>query len=130
MLDDKYPRRLKAIHQAPPVLFTRGRLLAEDPAVSVVGSRRASDRGRRIAAEISRALVSHNLTVIAGLATGIDSAAHRAALDAHGRTVAIIGTGINKYYPASIDSCRMRSLRRVSWFRSSGLTRHLRSTRS
>lgn len=101
ILDAAYPSRLRGIHQAPPVLFARGSLTPHGVAVSVVGSRKASDRGLTIAANIAHELVSHGVTVVAGLALGIDAAAHRAALAAGGRTVAIIGTGINKVYPAT-----------------------------
>lgn len=101
ILSGEYPSRLRGIHQAPPVLFARGSLLPQDVAVSVVGSRKASDRGLDIAANVARELVTQGVTVAAGLALGIDTAAHRAALDAGGRTVAIIGTGINKTYPAA-----------------------------
>jgi DNA processing protein len=68
--------------------------------MSVVGSRKASGRGLGIAADVARGLVSRGVTVAAGLAVGIDTAAHQAALAGGGRTVAIIGTGINKAYPA------------------------------
>lgn len=101
VLDADYPERLRGIHQAPPVLFARGELVVDDPAVSVVGSRRASERGLEIADAVARSLVARNLSVVAGLALGIDTAAHRAALNAGGRTVAVIGTGINKVYPAA-----------------------------
>lgn len=101
VLDEEYPARLRGVHQAPPVLFARGSLVQHDVAVSVVGSRKASDRGLKTAADVARELVSRKITVVAGLALGIDTAAHRAALDAQGRTVAIIGTGINKTYPAA-----------------------------
>ena len=100
VLDSEYPSRLRGIHQAPPVLFARGRLISDETAVSVVGSRQASDRGLSIAAEVAQGLVLEGVTVMAGLAHGIDTAAHRAALDAGGRTVAVIGTGINRVYPA------------------------------
>ncbi len=100
ILDPGYPTRLRGIHQAPPVLFTRGSMVQDEPAVSVVGSRKASERGLGIAAAVARELVSRRITVISGLAVGIDTAAHRAALAAGGRTVAVIGTGINKVYPA------------------------------
>lgn len=101
VLDSRYPGRLRGIHQAPPVLFFRGQLEPADIAVSVVGSRKASDRGLQIATEISRALVADGITVAAGLALGIDTAAHVAAIDAGGRTVAVIATGINRTYPAA-----------------------------
>jgi DNA processing protein len=100
ILDADYPARLREIHQAPPVLFARGSLVADESAVSVVGSRKASDRGLAIASEVARTLVDRDITVVAGLALGIDTAAHRAALEDGGRTVAIIGTGLNKAYPA------------------------------
>lgn len=101
VLDSRYPTRLRDVHQAPPVLFARGSLVPADRAVSVVGSRAASERGLDIAAHVAGRLVERNVTVVAGLAAGIDTSAHRAALDAGGRTVAIIGTGINKVYPAA-----------------------------
>lgn len=66
----------------------------------MVGSRKASERGLRIATEVSRALVAEGITVAAGLAVGIDTAAHVAAIEAGGRTVAVIATGINRTYPA------------------------------
>lgn len=100
ILDSNYPVRLRGIHQAPPVLFARGSLIRDDSAVSVVGSRKASDRGLAIAAGVARELVARGVTVAAGLALGIDTAAHRAALADGGRTVAVIGTGINEVYPA------------------------------
>jgi DNA processing protein len=99
VLDSDYPTRLRGIHQAPPVLFARGSLIRNEAAVSVVGSRKASERGLSIAAAVARELVSRRITVISGLARGIDTAAHRATLAAGGRTVAVIGTGINRAYP-------------------------------
>ncbi|MFC4911871.1 DNA-processing protein DprA [Actinomadura gamaensis] len=101
VLDHDYPKRLRSIHQAPPILFARGTLIPDDRGVSVVGSRAASARGVEIATAVARELVRRNITVIAGLAQGIDTAAHRSALDSGGRTVAVIGTGINKSYPAA-----------------------------
>ena len=100
ILDDDYPARLRGIHQAPPVLFTRGTLVPDDMAVSVVGSRQASSRGLGIAARVARELAARGVTVLGGLALGIDTAAHRAALEAGGRTVCVIGTGIGRVYPA------------------------------
>lgn len=100
ILDEDYPTGLRGIHQAPPVIFTLGTVFADDPAVSVVGSRSASPRGLAMAADVARALVASKMTVVSGLARGIDTAAHRAALDAGGRTVAVIGTGISRVYPA------------------------------
>jgi DNA processing protein len=99
ILDEDYPAELRGIHQAPPLIFTLGRVIAEDSAVAVVGSRRASSWGVTAAGDIARALTLRGMTVVSGLARGIDTAAHRAALDAGGRTVAVIGTGIGQAYP-------------------------------
>jgi DNA processing protein len=99
--DVSYPAQLREIHQVPPVLFSRGALRPGELAVSVVGSREASDQSLDWAFAVSTALVSVGVTVVSGLATGIDTAAHIATLDAGGRTVAVIGTGINRAYPAA-----------------------------
>lgn len=101
VLDAGYPQRLLEIRETPPFLFVQGSLRSVDPGVSVVGSRDATQRGLSIAAEAARLLVDRGLAVIGGLAAGIDSAAHRTALDLGGRTVAFIGTGITKHYPAA-----------------------------
>jgi len=100
ILDSRYPSPVREIHQAPPFLFAAGELRVDDPAVSVVGSRNASDRGLSMARSIACALVQRDISVIAGLAVGIDTAAHAAALEAGGRTVAVVATGIRKQYPA------------------------------
>lgn len=100
ILDERYPASVREIHQAPPFLFAAGELRASDPAVSVVGSRKASDRGLSMARGLAEALVQRDISVIAGLAVGIDTAAHTAALAAGGRTVALIATGVRKQYPA------------------------------
>lgn len=110
-LDDEYPVRLREIHEMPPVLFYRGTLARGERAVSVVGSRAASERGIKIAATIARNLVERNITVISGLAKGIDTAAHASALEANGRAVACIGTGVTKYYPAENRSLQDRIAR-------------------
>lgn len=98
-LDEKYPAPLRAVHDLPPVLFHRGTLVTDDVAVSVVGSRSASERGLSIARSVAAGLVDRGITVISGLARGIDTAAHNTALESGGRTVAVIGTGITRYYP-------------------------------
>lgn len=98
--DPRYPAQLREIHEMPPVLFHRGTLIADEVGVSVVGSRQASPRGLAIARAVSTELAERDITVIAGLAKGIDTAGHQAALEAGGRTVAVIGTGINQHYPA------------------------------
>lgn len=101
VVDDLYPERLLEIRETPPFLFARGELRRSDPGMSVVGSRRATERGHAIARTAAELLIDRGLTVIAGLAAGIDTTAHQTALAAGGRTVAFIGTGIRNYYPAA-----------------------------
>jgi DNA processing protein len=100
VLDEDYPRNLRYVYDRPPFLFLRGQLLNDDErAVAVVGTRRASERGLEQAATLARELAEREVTVLSGLALGIDGAAHQAALEAGGRTVAVMGTGINTIYP-------------------------------
>lgn len=101
VLDEDYPRNLRRIYNAPPFLFVRGQIVDLDlRSVAVVGTRNASEEGVRRAGRMARLLVEQGVTVVSGLARGIDTAAHAAALEAGGRTIAVIGTGINRYYPA------------------------------
>jgi DNA processing protein len=101
-LDEEYPAQLREIREMPPVVFTLGRWQQpERRAIAVVGSRAASDRGLEMAYNIASSLAKEDVTVVSGLAAGIDTAAHTAALDADGRTVAVIGTGIFKSYPTA-----------------------------
>lgn len=97
--DDHYPHRLRDVFDRPPLLFARGVVLDDDDGVAVVGSRGVSSEGRVITAELATRLVERSLTVVSGLAAGVDTAAHQAALRAGGRTVAVIGTGIRKHFP-------------------------------
>ena len=100
VLDDDYPVALREIHQMPPLLFTRGHLRADEIGVSIVGTREPTSRGKSIAENVAKGLVQRGISVISGLAYGIDAAAHEATLDAHGRPIGVIGTGINRVYPA------------------------------
>jgi DNA processing protein len=98
--DDVYPKRLKEIAQPPPVLFVNGMINVEDDwAVSVVGTRRVTPYGRQVAAEIARFLAENGVTVVSGLARGVDAIAHQTALQAGGRTFAILGSGVDVIYP-------------------------------
>lgn len=101
VLDPEFPQRLLHVPDVPPFLFARGSVRIDDPGVAVVGSRNASPRGIQMATEIAEYLVGEGLSVVSGLAAGIDAAAHRAALRGGGRTVAFIATGINRSYPAT-----------------------------
>jgi DNA processing protein len=98
--DALYPPRLKEIDQPPPVLYLRGTLISEDHwAVAVVGTRRVSAYGRQVAEEIGSFLAANGVTVISGLARGVDAIAHQAALKAGGRTIAVLGCGVDRIYP-------------------------------
>ena len=98
--DEAYPRRLKEIDQPPPVLYLRGNLLPEDEwAVAIVGTRGITAYGRQVTAEITSVLARRGVTVISGLARGIDAEAHKAALNAGGRTLAVLGSGVDQIYP-------------------------------
>ena len=100
VFDARYPANLRAVHDRPPLIFLRGAVLAADArAVSVIGSRRASEQGLATATAISEHLIANHYTVVSGLASGIDAAAHTAALRARGRTIAVIGTGLARCYP-------------------------------
>jgi DNA processing protein len=99
--DGDYPRALLDIGHAPPVLFYIGaRELLNRPAFAIVGSRHATPQGRTNAREFARALASANLTIVSGLALGIDAAAHEGALGTEASTLAVIGTGPDRVYPA------------------------------
>jgi DNA processing protein len=93
--EDGYPRRLRDFAHAPDPLWVAGRLPAEDrTAVAVVGTRRMTDYGRRLAREIASSLARAGVVIVSGLAQGIDSTAHSAALEAGGETVAVLGEGL------------------------------------
>lgn len=101
VLDPEYPVNLRRIYNRPPFLFVRGTLNpADERSVAVVGTRKASPEGLRQARQLAGALARRGVTVVSGLAAGIDTEAHTAALDAGGRTLAVMGTGIDRVYPA------------------------------
>jgi len=100
--DPEYENRLNDLRDPPACLFLLGRPLGESPErVAIVGSRRCSNLGKDVAQDLGRALVASGLAVVSGAAHGIDAAAHRGALQAAGRTVAVLGSGIDVAYPAS-----------------------------
>jgi DNA processing protein len=99
--DPTYPPLLKEIYAPPPVLFLRGELLYEDRlALAVVGTRGATAYGKLVTERLVADLARHGVTIVSGLARGIDAAAHRAALQAGGRTVAVLGSGVDVIYPS------------------------------
>jgi DNA processing protein len=102
VLDEGYPANLKLVPNLPPFLFLLGDDLRPEDlrSVAVVGTREASERGLRQAARMARLLSENGVTVVSGLAKGVDTAAHTATLDTCGRTVAVIGTGVTRTYPS------------------------------
>lgn len=100
--EEEYPKNLKNIYDPPPVIYVRGNIDAEDEkAIAVVGSRKASDYGLKTAEKLGMELAEAGITVVSGMALGIDSAAHRGALKAGGRTIAVFACGLNFVYPRS-----------------------------
>lgn len=98
--DELYPRRLRQIDQPPPVLYVRGELTIQDDfAVAIVGTRRMTVYGRQVAEEASAFLAANGVTVVSGLARGVDGVAHESALAAGGRTLAVLGCGVDTIYP-------------------------------
>ncbi len=99
-VSDDYPTNLRNIHDPPPVIYVKGELLPEDDwAVAVVGTRHASVYGKEAARRLAAELAGNGLTVVSGLAAGIDTVAHQAALDAGGRSIAVLGSGVDVVYP-------------------------------
>lgn len=95
-----YPRRLAEIDNPPPVLFSIGEIIDADQfAVAIVGSRKPTSYGKRVAQDLAAALALNGVTVISGLARGIDAIAHRSALEAGGRTLAVLGSSLDQIYP-------------------------------
>lgn len=98
--DEEYPARLREIDQPPPVLYVRGEYLQDDLfAVALVGTRRVTAYGRQITEEIAAFLAANGITVISGLARGVDVIAHQTSLKAGGRTIGVLGSGVDKIYP-------------------------------
>lgn len=97
--DERFPARLRALPDAPIVLFVRGALKREDEqAVAIVGTRTPGEPAAKLAAQLGRELASRGLTIVSGLAAGIDTAAHRGAIES-GRTLAVLGSGIRVIHP-------------------------------
>ena len=98
--DTEYPERLRQIHDPPPFLYIRGSFAPQDDlAIAIVGARTASTYGRKMARELAHELAGCGVCVVSGLARGIDSEAHQASLEAGGRTIAVLGSGLDVVYP-------------------------------
>ena len=98
--DERYPPRLKEIYDKPPVLYVKGEILPEDErSIAVVGTRRPTAYGREVARQVTSDLAKNGLTIVSGLAKGVDGVAHRAALESGARTIAVLGSGLDVMYP-------------------------------
>jgi len=98
--DDLYPENLREIYDPPPLIYFKGNIIKDDKkSISIVGSRKASYYGKIVAENLSKDLASVGLTIISGMARGIDTVAHRGALSVNGRTIAVLGCGIDYIYP-------------------------------
>ncbi len=107
LFDRSYPARLRTISDPPPLLYVSGTLSAQDDvAVAIVGGRRATPSGRVVTEEIAKDLAGTGVTIVSGLARGIDAAAHRGALAGRGRTIAVLGCGIDRTYPPEHQALR------------------------
>ena len=95
-----FPCLLQQIHDPPPFLYVKGQLKSQEAAISVVGSRRASPYGLAMTARLARELSDNGIAVVSGMARGVDTAAHRGALSGCGRSIGVLGCGINVTYPA------------------------------
>ena len=112
LLDPGYPTNLRMVHDRPPLLFVAGELQTGDArSVAVIGSRQASTHAVATASRIAEHLVDCGYTVVSGLAAGIDSTAHRSTLVRRARTVAVIGTGLNRCYPPENQSLQRQIAR-------------------
>src|SRR6266545_4067864 len=111
--DEIYPQRLKEIEQPPPVLYVRGDYLPDDLfAVAIVGTRRVTPYGRQITEELASYLATNGITVISGLARGVDAIAHQTALKAGGRTIGVLSSGVDKIYPPEHRALAERMMER------------------
>ena len=98
--DEGYPDRLRDIPQSPPILYVKGELAPEDDwSIAIVGTRRITAYGRQVTEKIAARMAQAGVTIVSGLARGIDGVAHKAALDSGGRTIAVLGSGVDQIYP-------------------------------
>jgi DNA processing protein len=100
MNDENYPPLLRQLPDPPPVLYVYGQLIPSDTCVAIVGSRNSTPYGETITRTLAKDLANNQITIVSGMARGIDTSAHKGALDANGRTVAVMGCGLETVYPA------------------------------
>ena len=113
VLDEDYPALLSEVREAPGVIYWQGSLRPAEIGVCIVGSRNATSSVLDETYKLAGLLAMRNVPVISGLARGIDTAAHQGAVDAHGRTIAVMGTGLERTYPPANTQLRQPSLHQV-----------------
>lgn len=102
ILDENYPNRLRYIHNSPTVLYCNGEFTEEDEiSIAIVGSRKSTSYGKWASEKFAKDLAKLGITVVSGMARGIDTCSHRGAIDGNGRTVAVLGSGVDVVYPKS-----------------------------
>ncbi len=106
---DAYPPLLRTLYDPPAILYLRGTLVPQ-PALAVVGARRASETGRRLTRDLCHEIAARGITIVSGLARGIDTAAHEGALNGQGQTIAVLGCGIDRIYPPENKGLALRIL--------------------
>ena len=110
--DENYPEKLRNIYNPPKELYILGNeKLLNEKAIAVVGCRACSDYGRKVSFEISKQLNKHDIVVVSGLAKGIDSYAHKGAIYENGKTIAVLGCGLDVIYPAENKELYMQILK-------------------
>ena len=115
MLNKEYPNILRNIDDPPRYLYTEGNIdLLKTNAIAIIGSRHCSEEGRKIARKMAKELAIQGITIVSGLAVGIDSEAHKGALEVGGNTIAVLGSGINKFFQKKICSC-FKKLNKEVW---------------
>lgn len=98
--DENYPIRLKQIYDPPTIVYYKGEILSDDEkSIAIVGTRKITEYGKTVTEKFTQDLVTAGFTIVSGLARGVDSVAHKQAIDSGGRTLAILGGGLNKIYP-------------------------------
>lgn len=102
IMDSNYPAHLKEIYNPPFLIYIKGNLLeGDESSIAIVGSRKGTDYGKRVTFEISKELSNNNITVVSGLALGLDTEAHKGAIAGGGRTIAVLANGLDQTYPSS-----------------------------
>lgn len=115
ILEPEYPSLLKQIYNCPVLLFYRGDVTyLQTPSIAIVGARQSTNYGKKVLESFIPPLVNHGLTIVSGLAKGIDSLGHQLTMQAQGKTIAVIGTGLDLFYPKETQEIQ-KKCQKPSW---------------